>query len=138
MSLHSFDWDEERDTSAIDKAERALLGTCIDVPHLLDSAALLSGSDFKSPLRGQLFQVLREFPKRRFDACLVAVEMERRGIKPPKNHGWWISVIGELLDHSVPDEDMVFDYVRIIKEAAALRRAGILEGGAVLPFRRSN
>jgi hypothetical protein len=128
VSLHSFDWDKERDTSAIDKAERSLLGTVILVPCLLDRAALLGPADFKSALRGQLFGILREFPKRRFDACLVAVEMERRGVKPPNQCGW-IAAIGELLDHAIPDDETVIDYVRVIREAAILRRADMRRSG---------
>lgn len=122
MSLHSLDWDTERDEAAIDRAEMALLGTFILVPYLLDKAALLTPRDFKRPCRGQLLVCLREFPKRRFDACLVAVEMERRKVSLPGTHRWWIGAIGELLEHAVPDDDMIFDYVRIIREAAILRR----------------
>lgn len=138
MSLHVYYWDQDRDPSSIDKAERSLLGTCLLAPYLLDEAALLHGSDFKNLSRGQVFELMREFPRRRFDACLVARELEGRGVQCPSKLGW-IAVIAELLDHAVPDDELVKEYVRIIKEAAALRRAGLTEAGIApsIPFRRA-
>lgn len=126
MTFATEAWRDDRDESAIDQIERSLLGTCIVAPYLLDEAAILSARDFRNELRGVVFETLREFPKRRLDANLLHMELERRGINPPPGAPGWATAISSLLDHAVVCDDTVASYVRCIKEAAAMRRAGLL------------
>lgn len=125
MSLAVSRWHFEQDDASIDRIERALLGSCIVAPYLLDEAALLSKRDFRSELRGTILETLRDFPKRRFDANLLAFELERRGVPPPPDAPGWFTAVARLLGDAVVDDETVSSYVRCIKEAAALRRAGL-------------
>lgn len=120
------EWDDERSPSAIGYIERSLLGTILLSPPYLDTAALLSAADFSIPLRGIVFDTMRTFPRRAFDIPLLAMALERKGLAPPSGAWSWIVPLAALLDLSIPDDALIPHYVRCIKEAAALRRAGLV------------
>lgn len=115
------DWTNESSPAAIDVLEKAYLGGCILVPSWLDFGASLRADHFKVQARGFVFDTMRSFPRRAFDAELLAVALDKSGRPAPA--GSWGWCVGHLLDVASAHEDLMPQYVRCIKEAAALRRA---------------
>lgn len=117
------DWPNDHSTTELDRLEKAYLGGCLLVPDWLDFGAALNGEDFSTPARGLIFETMRCFPRRRFDAPLLGVRLEQTGKTAPVFTWGWI--VGDLLDNAAAFEDLMPQYVRTIKEASALRRAAL-------------
>lgn len=128
MSTTTFvleDWYDYRSGKALANIERALLGTFLVFPTWLDEAALLEGNDFENTIRGVVFNTMRAFPKRKFDGLLLADTLEKNRVFCPTNLGW-VPTLADLMNRYVLCDPVdVAAYVRIVKEAAALRRAGV-------------
>lgn len=120
------DWYDYRSGKALGYIERALLGTFLVFPTWLDEAALLEGNDFINTTRGVCFNTMRTFPKRKFDGLMLADALEKGRVPAPVGSEGWIPVLADLMDrHVLCDANDVNAYVRVVKETAALRRAGI-------------
>jgi len=115
-------WDPEETDTVASRAECALLGSFLISPYMLDKAATLEGRDFSSIYRRHIFETMRSFPRRNFDATLLACELERRLVPPPPGVGWF-TAIGVLMDSTAPD-DAIDEYVEHIRAAAILRKRG--------------
>jgi len=110
---------------AIDRLERALLGSLLVEPSLLPACERLRGSDFKDATIGGAFDDLRVFAEE-FGAAgfsgvfLFARELERSNRKaPPKG---WLLFLSSLQDEAIADEETMPLYVTAIREAAIERR----------------
>lgn len=114
-----------RDVTASDRAERALLGTLLVSPALFAAARSLRPEDFRSAPRGEVFAAICALEAREpgsWDAVVLAHELERSGAEPPPGLGWFAAV-SSLLDDCAPGDETVPGYVRLIREAAVMRRA---------------
>lgn len=110
---------------AVERLERALLGSLMVEPSLLTACDRLSGPDFKDPVIGGAFSELRVFAEG-FGAAgssgvfLLARELEQSNRKtPPKG---WLLFLSSLQDEAIADEETIPLYVTAIREAAIERR----------------
>lgn len=100
--------------------ERALLGTLILAPYLIERCGAISGADFSDNMRGVVFDeivALGDF----VDGPLLVAQLEAKRIPPPRGHGW-AEMVGLMLDKYTVDDDLVSEYVRRIKEASIERK----------------
>lgn len=111
--------------SALVAIEKCVIGSCLEYPRLLDEAAILTAKDFRAPLLGTVLDVMREFPKRRYDLLLVAYELEKNGVVHPAAYPGWNTALNDFRDSSVPNREDVVQRVRVIKLASTARRGGV-------------
>lgn len=110
------------DEGATHRVERALVGTIITTPSTLDECATLERRHFLAPFRFDIIECARSFPKRQYDAGLLAITLEQR-------HGWmipsgstsWAVAVGGLMDFALWDPDLVPAYVKAVRRAATVR-----------------
>lgn len=100
--------------------EQALLGTLLVAPHLTSRCDGLTGASFADPLRGRVFDEIKELGEFA-DANLLVLQLEAKNVKPPHGH-WWGEMVGRMLDKYFVDDDAVDVYVTKILEAAIERR----------------
>ena len=110
---------------AIDRVERALLGSLLIDSALLPFCERLSGADFKDPVNGGVFDELQAFAKEFGAAGLSGVflfsrELERSNRKAPPRG--WLLFLSALQDEAIADEETMPLYVTAIREAAIERR----------------
>lgn len=117
--------------SASALAERALLGSLLIDPFLWPLQAQLRPSDFGSHHRAAVLLAMRAVNASRRpvdDLILVLAELERSGVAPPAGKGWAESLASLLDGDYLAEESRVQEYVRVIREAAAERRAARRHG----------
>ena len=67
--------------------EQALLGTLLVAPRLISRCDSLTGASFSEPLRGRVFDEIKELGEFA-DANMLVLQLETKGVKPPHGH-WW-------------------------------------------------
>lgn len=116
-------------TGAIDLVERGLIGTILLQPDVrLDCMSRgLEPADFSSPGRSAVYDVIQKV--RHPDIALIALELERRGVKPPDGLPGWATALASTLDVCPYDDDAVTHYIDAIRWAAAERRVKARRNG---------